>query len=106
MDLFIETPYLSEIIDQSKTEPVIIFKYSNSCVTSTRLKVEFEEEIKNKKLLSPVFLVTVQTQKSLSKQIEDFFNIKHESPQIIVLKNGKVTFSANHTFIKIKDLLA
>jgi bacillithiol system protein YtxJ len=100
MNNFLETTHLSEIIELSNTTPVIIFKYSNSCGSSSRLKNDFQNRIESKSLKVPVFLVTVQTMKSLSQKIEEYFNIKHESPQVIILNRGKVTYKENHIAIK------
>ncbi len=65
----------------------------------------FVDIIQSKRLISPVFLVTVQTQKALSKSVEEYFSTKHESPQVIVVKNKKAVFTANHNYIKVEDLL-
>lgn len=105
MSDFIETTYLSEIIEESNKTAVIIFKYSNSCETSSRLKFELEKALHEKKIGCPIYLVTVQKQKNLSKQIEDFLKIKHESPQVIILNKGNVTYLASHTSIKLTDFL-
>lgn len=105
MEKFLTTNHLSDILGHSEKTPVIIFKYSNSCGTSSRLKSEFETAFQSSEIKHPVYLVTIQTQKSFSKSIEDYFSIKHESPQIIVVKDSKPIYSANHTFIKLKDLI-
>lgn len=105
--MIFRTPtHLSEIVEHSKKEPVIIFKYSNSCITSERLKNILEKYVEEKKLTKPIFLVTVQIQKQLSKNIEDYFSIKHESPQVILLNKRKVVYHNSHNNISIPDLLA
>jgi bacillithiol system protein YtxJ len=105
MDTFREANYISEIIEESQKNPTIIFKYSNSCITSERLRQTLEKELVEKRLTKPIFLVTVQTNKALSKNVEDYFEIKHESPQIILVNKGKVVYSKNHHHIKVADLL-
>lgn len=105
MDTFREANYISEIIEESQKNPIIIFKYSNSCITSERLRQTLEKEVAEKRLTKPIFLVTVQTNKALSKNVEDYFEIKHESPQIILVNKGKVVDSKNHHHIKVADLL-
>ncbi len=100
MNDFIVTTHISEIIEESNKQPVIIFKYSSECGSSSRLKTELEEEMKAKKINYPIYLVTVQIQKVLSQKISDMFQIKHESPQVIVLNKGSVTYTAHHMDIK------
>lgn len=98
---FLETSHLSEILEYSKIEPVLVFKYSNSCASSEKLKKDLEES--NNKL--SIYLLTVQTQKVLSKKIEEYTGIKHESPQIVIFKNCEAVFSASHEEINVNDLL-
>ena len=106
MSNFNETTHLSEIIEQSNIEPVIIFKYSNDCNSSARLKNKFEKLFEEKTLVYKIYIVTVQIQKVLSHKIEEVFGIKHESPQIIVLNKGKVAYTAHHNNIKIENILS
>lgn len=100
---FLETTHLSQIIEESDKHPVIIFKYSNECASSTDLKKKMEFEMSKQKIKSPVYLVTVQIQKVLSGKIEEAFGIKHESPQIIILNKNKVTYTASHLKINIPE---
>lgn len=101
MSKFRVTSHLTEILEHSEKEPVIIFKYSKTCSSSDVLKSEFEK----KDLKHPVYIVTVQDMPNLSKKIEELFEIKHESPQVIAVNNGKVTYSMHHNNIKIEDFL-
>jgi bacillithiol system protein YtxJ len=43
-----------------------------------------------------VALVEVQRARELSREIESRTGIKHESPQIIILRNGQVVWDASH----------
>src|SRR4051812_30503884 len=104
MHKFLETSHLSEIIENSENKKVIIFKYSNNCGTSDRLRAELEKKMAEKTLDNPVYLVTVQDQPVLSQKIEDFSQIKHETPQILVLEKGKVIYqSTERKNIKLED---
>lgn len=101
--MFHTTTHLSEILDASQREPVIIFKYSSECGTSSDLKKIFEKEIADKKLNSPIYIVVVQDHRVLSNKIAEMFDITHESPQIIILNKGKVTYTAHHRDIDIQN---
>ncbi|MFZ2522861.1 MAG: bacillithiol system redox-active protein YtxJ [Minisyncoccia bacterium] len=104
MKPFLEISHLSDIIEHSSKQNVIIFKYSNSCGSSERLRQELKSLLE-KNELPPVYLITVQIQKALSKQIEEYFDLKHESPQILVIKSGKLVESGDHGRINTGDLL-
>jgi bacillithiol system protein YtxJ len=105
MKYFRETSHLSEIIEASEKESVIIFKFSAECASSDRLRNKLEKGLEDKTINSPIYLVTVQKLRVLSGKIEEYFGIKHESPQIIVLKNGKTTYSAHHNEIQLENFV-
>jgi bacillithiol system protein YtxJ len=102
---FKSTTHLSEIIENSDEGPVIIFKYSSECGSSSRLMKELEGFFTKKALNFPVYVVVVQDHKALSLKIEKLFEIKHESPQIIILNKGKVTYAESHDKILIKNFI-
>ncbi len=104
MNYFKETTHLSEMLEESNKYPVIIFKYSSECGTSERLQKEFEENIEKGNLKHQIYLLTVQKQKVLSKKVEEYFGIKHESPQVIILKSGKVVYHEDHFRIKLPEI--
>ncbi len=105
MNPFKETYHLSEVLEASNKSPLIIFKFSSECNSSSRLKGQFEKEIEEKKITQPIYLVVVQKQRALSRKIEEYFEIKHESPQIIILSKGKAIYTANHFNIKTENFV-
>lgn len=104
MITFLETTHLSEIVEKSYKNPVVIFKYSNQCRSSDRLKKQIEKMSDDSNLVIPVYLVVVQKHMTLSKKIEELFSLKHHSPQIIILKNGEVEYTAHHNNIDLNLL--
>ena len=81
---------LDELFEKSKETPVVIFKHSITCPIST--DVSSEMSIVN----ADVNLVIVQTSRQISNEIEQRTNIRHESPQAIILKDGAPVFNASH----------
>jgi bacillithiol system protein YtxJ len=105
MGLFKKTTHLSSIIEASEGKTVTIFKYSDDCGTSSRLADKIEKKVNDKNLVPTIYMVTVQTEPVLSKKIEEWFEIKHESPQIITIKNGKVLYTDHHNNIKLEEFI-
>lgn len=103
--MFKETPYLSKILEESEGGPAIIFKYSSTCGTSSILKEKLEDAMKNDQITVTIYIVTVQEMPVLSRKIEDFFNIRHESPQIIIVNKGVATYFKSHNAIDIKEFV-
>lgn len=79
-----------EMVGRSKERSVVIFKHSLTCPISAgayEQMAEFEGE---------VALIEVQRARELSTEIENRLGVAHESPQVIVLRNGQVVWSASH----------
>jgi bacillithiol system protein YtxJ len=71
-------------------KPVLIFKHSNSCSISSTVY----EDVST--VDSEIYLVVVQDARAVSNEIASRFGIRHESPQMIILRNGKVVYHASH----------
>jgi bacillithiol system protein YtxJ len=89
---------LDELFDRSNNEPIVIFKHSNTCPISSGAYNEIEE------VTMPVSLVVVQKARDLSSEIAARTGLMHESPQILVLRNGAVVYSASHWNITAKGV--
>ena len=106
MNLTKETSHFSEILENSESNPVIIFKHSNNCGASSDTSEMINKGLEQEKIKYPVYIVTVQNMPVLSKKIEDYFNIKHETPQVILLNKGRIEYVANHRDIKIENIIS
>ena len=104
MVIFLTTSYLTEILEKSQKEPVIIFKYSSECGSSDRLAKKLEKAQSEKTITQPIYKITVQKQPALSQAIADFFSITHETPQVFVIHKGKLKYTAHHADIDIENL--
>lgn len=85
-----DTKSFEELTDRSNERPVVIFKHSLTCPISAAAyeqMAEFEGE---------VALVEVQHARDLSAEIENRLGVAHESPQVLVLRNGEVAWNASH----------
>lgn len=96
MTIFRKTSHLSEILQESEKGPVMIYKHSLTCGTSTETYNTIEKSIIEKTIDYPVYIVVVQEMPVLSRNIETLLEIKHESPQVIILEKGKVKTHKSH----------
>lgn len=96
---------LEELRNESKNQTVIIFKHSTSCSISktalNRLERNWKEEEMNS--VKPYYLDLLSF-REISRSIADLFDIEHQSPQIIVLKNGKAVFNRSHFDIEFTSI--
>ena len=81
---------LEELFARSHTEPVLLFKHSTACPISARAHKQMEE------VKTPVSIVVVQDSRGLSQQVAERTGVRHETPQALVLRNGRVVWNASH----------
>ena len=91
----LEMNQLNEIINNSVTKTQIIFKHSTRCGVSRGVIKQFEKQYENTKNIDFYFLDLI-TFRAISNAIAQNFNLEHQSPQLIVLKNKKVIAHASH----------
>lgn len=91
----VESPeQLDDILALSQEKNVYIFKHSSRCGISSVVLNRFEKQVKEKN--ETYFHVHIQGNRSLSNRIAEELKIRHESPQLIVLKNAKVLAHGSH----------
>ncbi len=89
---------LEELFTQSNEKPVTLFKHSLTCPISAGVY----EEVSG--VESDVNIVIMQKSRDVSNEIAQKTGIRHESPQAIVLKDGKVVYHASHYDITAEDV--
>ena len=89
-----EEHQLDELIKLSSKEPVIIFKHSTRCGISSMVLNRFDK--KNTKLEKPYYFLDILKYRPLSNLIQNEFDVTHQSPQLLVIKNGKVIAHDSH----------
>ena len=96
---------VEQIIEYSfqKKLGVAIFKPSTRCSISAVAKKrlddswDFEAEL-------PIYYLDLIQFRTLSDLIATKFNVQHESPQLLVIKNGKCIYNASHMAIAVKEI--
>ncbi len=100
------TEKLEEIIKNSDTVPVLIFKHSTRCSISTMALSRFERQWNQEKIgnVAPYYLDLIQY-RDISNLIAQELNINHESPQVLLIENGKCIYNASHSAIYFDDFM-
>lgn len=95
---------LEEIKELSKTESIFIFKHSTRCGISRIVIKQFEglftEEHKNLK----VYYLDLLIYRNVSNEVGDSFQVIHQSPQLLVIKNEVSVLDVSHNDITIINL--
>ncbi|HSI71440.1 MAG TPA: bacillithiol system redox-active protein YtxJ [Gillisia sp.] len=95
---------LDEIAEMSYETPVAILKHSTSCGISRMVLRQFEQEYNTKEGEIKLYFLDLLSYRSVSNRIASKFNVPHESPQLIIIKGGKVVYDASHSEVSANSL--
>jgi bacillithiol system protein YtxJ len=95
---------LAEVLAQTGDKAELIFKHSSTCPISMAAYEELEKYLAHPSLKVDYYLVVVQTARDVSNKIATQLAVEHESPQAILLHNGKVVWHASHRAITAATL--
>lgn len=96
---------IERIIHSSKSKPQYIYKHSTRCMLSTWA---YDEVAEASEELSPdvdINYVDVLASRDVSNLIADKFNVRHESPQILLVWDGQVLWSESHRRVKKDEII-
>jgi bacillithiol system protein YtxJ len=94
---------LNEIISLSNEKPVVIFKHSTRCSISRMALKQFENEFDLSAKVTPYFLDLI-THRDISNGIASRFDVVHQSPQLLLIKEGKSVYHVSHSDISADAL--
>ncbi|WP_299672785.1 bacillithiol system redox-active protein YtxJ [uncultured Polaribacter sp.] len=87
---------LEEIKEQSKTEAVLIFKHSTRCGISSMVIKQFEKLFGKEHQNMKVYYLDLLNYRAISAEVGHTFQVMHQSPQLIVVKNEVSVHYASH----------
>ncbi|MFC3157589.1 bacillithiol system protein YtxJ [Chryseobacterium arachidis] len=95
---------LKKAIDQSFHHKIAIFKHSTSCFISKTVLRNFEKEIENLEQKVELYYLDLLAHRPISNKIASDLKVTHQSPQLIVIENGKAINNASHQDISVDQL--
>jgi len=84
-----------QLLEHSKTQPVLIFKHSTQCSISDQVYEEINQFVESAGELTCGVVLVIES-RDLSDAIASELGIRHESPQVIVVRDGKPKWDASH----------
>ncbi len=95
---------LNKIIERSNEIPCAIFKHSTRCSISSmaKLRLEGDWDFSNNDI--EAYYLDLIAHRDISNQIAETFSVHHESPQILLIKNGACTYDSSHLDITVDEL--
>jgi len=95
---------LQAIVDASHSKPQIIFKHSTTCPISSMAKSRLDRD--NESLdAADAYYLDLLSYRTISNDVAEKLGVHHESPQVIVIHKGEVTYDESHLDISVEDIL-
>ena len=83
----------------------VIFKHSTRCPISAMAKRKFELDLDRFPGEIPLYFLDLIKYREISNKIVDDFSIHHESPQMLLIKDGECILDQSHGEINVDDTL-
>ena len=94
---------LEQIKQRSTERPQVIFKHSTRCGISALAKSRLDKAGPAGNI--DFFYLDLINYRNLSNKVAEEFNIYHESPQVLIIRNGKCVYDESHTGITMADIV-
>nr|WP_121273987.1 bacillithiol system redox-active protein YtxJ [Pedobacter schmidteae] len=96
---------LSQVNDIQEQEGYsLIFKHSTRCSVSLMAKRRFEKDWAAIPANTSLYFLDLISYRDISAHIADTFQVHHESPQILLIKNGDCVLDASHSDISAEEV--
>lgn len=100
---------LNELKQLSAVNPVLIFKHSTRCSISSMALNRLERSWSSEAIATvQLYYLDLIQNRIISNLITETFNVQHQSPQVILIKNGEAIYHESHMnidFDSIKDVV-
>lgn len=94
---------LQSIKELSKQKPQVIFKHSTRCHISSMVKNRLDRS--NDYANADFYYLDLIAYRQLSATIAETFSVHHESPQVLLIKNGLCVYDESHNGISMDEIV-
>ena len=96
---------LEEIRENSKNSPIMIFKHSRACSTSTMVINRLERNWQHEEMQHvQTYFLDLLSYRQISNVIAEQYKIRHESPQVLIIRDGNAVYAGSHFEIDYPSL--
>ncbi len=98
-----EEAQLEQIKKESADRPVVIFKHSTRCSISSMAKGRLERSIAPEGV--SFYYLDLIRYRNISNKIAEVFSVHHESPQVLIIRNGSCVYDDSHNGISMEEII-
>ncbi|MAU27163.1 MAG: bacillithiol system redox-active protein YtxJ [Muricauda sp.] len=95
---------IDDIKKNSVERPQVIFKHSTTCGISRMVLNGFQKSYPFSAEEADLYYLDLHAHRNISNRVAEEFQVVHQSPQLLVVKNEKVVFHTSHGAITEVDL--
>ncbi len=97
-----EIAQLDTLKAESRQQPVVIFKHSIRCSISSMAKSRLERSQAPEGIA--FYYLDLINNRALSNKVAEEFGVHHESPQVLLLKDGECIYDESHNGIDMQEI--
>ena len=87
---------ITDIKTLSISESIFIFKHSTRCGISRMVKKQFEKLLLPNNNNVKVYYLDLLKYRNVSDAVSEVFQVRHQSPQLLIIRNGVAVKHASH----------
>ena len=95
---------LEELIETSTARTQLIFKHSTTCGISRMILRMFSDSFPQPKEALDFYFLDLHAHRDISNEVASRFQVIHQSPQLLIIRDGAVAFHASHGAIADVDI--
>lgn len=93
---------VDNLVERSKEKPQVVFKHSTRCSISSvaKSRLERSESLPD----ADFYFLDLIKYRAVSDSIAERFAVYHESPQVLMIRNGECIYDESHSAINMEDI--
>lgn len=95
----------NDALSASEKGPVVLLKHSTRCSISSMALNRVEQSLEDLSKVASCYLLDLIAYRDISNTIASAMEVKHESPQVLVLKNRACIYTSSHYDIRPSTIL-
>lgn len=99
-----EQQQLDDLIKESASKPIIIYKHSTTCPVNGDAKRRLENAEQPENI--DFYYLDLLRFRDISNETAARFNVTHKSPQVLLIQNGVCVYNESHMKINMKDIVS
>lgn len=96
---------VDELVARSQEKPQVIFKHSTRCIISRMVLSQWEEDIQDIPEIADLLYLDLLQHRDVSNALAERFQVRHESPQVMLIHHGRCVYHASHEQIHVTAVL-